>query len=294
MGNVFPDWTDAAARRLRQLSVAATMETRGPEVTRDERASASASSAAASTPASTSRRSARCATPTCAASGARTRTPSRAAAPRGSSTSATRGRTRRIADMVADPAIDAIWLCGPQPRAHRERRGDRPRDRARQRHARGLACEKPLARNVAEAKRVAELVRRVGLTHGLSREPALRAARRGGQARCSGRAARRRPDARTSRARPRSTAGRTCRGSGSGDAAGRRRAQRHDVPLGARRAAPAHRSPAQPLRHVQPVRVTGHIASLKWSRPEYAQALHADDGRGGRLREARRPRTSRA
>ena len=52
--------------------------------------------------------------------------------------------------------------------------------------------------------------------------------------------------------------------------------------------------PGEPLRTVKPVRITAHIASLKWSRPEYAKQPEEDDGQGRRLHEASRPRTSRA
>ena len=50
--------------------------------------------------------------------------------------------------------------------------------------------------------------------------------------------------------------------------------------------------PGEPLSSVKPKRITGHIASLKWSRPAYAKKLQADDGRRGGLREDARPRTS--
>jgi predicted dehydrogenase len=73
---------------------------------------------------------------------------------------------RSIREMVADPKIDAIWLCGPNNArisnveeivsAIRDGAGD----------LRGIACEKPLARNVAEAKRVAKLANSVGLNTG--------------------------------------------------------------------------------------------------------------------------------
>jgi hypothetical protein len=57
-----------------------------------------------------------------------------------------------IADMVADPAIDAIWLCGPN-HARSERRDCR-HDRAR-RALRGLACEKSLAQRCRSPRPVA-------------------------------------------------------------------------------------------------------------------------------------------
>src|SRR5881409_1080296 len=71
-----------------------------------------------------------------------------------------------IAAMVADPAIDAIWLCGPNHAriANVEEITEAvTRGKA---GLKGIACEKPLARNVAEAKRVLELTTRAGLAHG--------------------------------------------------------------------------------------------------------------------------------
>jgi len=71
-----------------------------------------------------------------------------------------------IAAMVADPAIQALWLCGPnfarienvEEIAHAVTGGKGTLT--------GIACEKPLARNVAEAKRVVALVKQAGLKHG--------------------------------------------------------------------------------------------------------------------------------
>src|SRR6476659_3086240 len=71
-----------------------------------------------------------------------------------------------ITDMVADPAIEAIWLCGPnharienvEEIVHAVESGKGT--------LAGIACEKPLARNVAEAKKVRDLVARVGIAHG--------------------------------------------------------------------------------------------------------------------------------
>jgi len=71
-----------------------------------------------------------------------------------------------IGAMVADPAIDAIWLTGPN---HARVENVEEIVDAIERGVgtlKGIACEKPLARNVAEAKRVIELVERVGLAHG--------------------------------------------------------------------------------------------------------------------------------
>jgi predicted dehydrogenase len=73
---------------------------------------------------------------------------------------------RSIAEMVADPAIDAIWLSGPN-QARIENFEELTDTVLRGRgELVGVACEKPLARNVAEAKRVTELVKKAGLMHG--------------------------------------------------------------------------------------------------------------------------------
>jgi predicted dehydrogenase len=70
-----------------------------------------------------------------------------------------------IEDMVADPAIDCVWICGPN---HARIENLEAVVAARQKGADlvGLACEKPLARNVAEAKKVVELVERADVLHG--------------------------------------------------------------------------------------------------------------------------------
>ncbi|MGE5092603.1 MAG: Gfo/Idh/MocA family protein, partial [Bacillota bacterium] len=61
---------------------------------------------------------------------------------------------RSIADMVADPAIDALWLCGPnQARIENVEEIVDAIERGKG-ELKGLACEKPLARNVAEANEV--------------------------------------------------------------------------------------------------------------------------------------------
>src|SRR5256884_3974408 len=71
-----------------------------------------------------------------------------------------------IAEMVRDPAIDAVWLCGPNF-ARVENVEEIVDTIARGKgELKGIACEKPLARNVAEAQRVAELVKQAGIAHG--------------------------------------------------------------------------------------------------------------------------------
>ena len=71
-----------------------------------------------------------------------------------------------IEEMVAAPEIDCIWLCGPNhTRLDNMERIVRAIESGQGKLV-GIACEKPLARNVAEAKRMVELVERAGLLHG--------------------------------------------------------------------------------------------------------------------------------
>ena len=68
--------------------------------------------------------------------------------------------------MVADPAIDAIWLCGPNHTRVENVEEITATLRRGRGSLKGIACEKPLARNVVEAKRILELVEQAGLRHG--------------------------------------------------------------------------------------------------------------------------------
>ncbi len=71
-----------------------------------------------------------------------------------------------ITEMVEDPKIDALWVCSPNfaridtfeeiANAIQSGKGELI----------GVACEKPLGRNVAEAKKVLELTKSVGLLDG--------------------------------------------------------------------------------------------------------------------------------
>jgi predicted dehydrogenase len=70
-----------------------------------------------------------------------------------------------IESMVADESIDCIWLCGPNFARveNMERIVAAIRKGAK---LRAIACEKPLGRNAAEAKRMVELVEEAGVLHG--------------------------------------------------------------------------------------------------------------------------------
>ena len=73
---------------------------------------------------------------------------------------------RSISDMAADPAIDAVWISAPnftrlevmEEIVHILEKGKG--------ELVGVCCEKPLGRNVAEARRMLDLVRKAGVLDG--------------------------------------------------------------------------------------------------------------------------------
>jgi predicted dehydrogenase len=181
-----------------------------------------------------------------------------------------------IADMVADPDIDAIWLAGPNhARVENVEEIVDAMERGRG-TLKAIACEKPLARNVEEARRVLELVNGVGLAHGYLENQVFAPHIERGRA--------------LTWARGAATTGRPYLA---------RAAEEHSGPHmpwfwrgemqggGVLNDMMCHSvllvrhlltRPGEPLSTVRPVRVTAHIASLKWSRPEYAARLAASMG----------------
>ena len=176
-----------------------------------------------------------------------------------------------IGDMVADPAIDAIWLAGPnQTRVENVQEIVDAMERGRGSLI-GIACEKPLARNVAEGKEVTRLVKRAGLMHGYLENQVFTPQVEAGRALIWARGA--------------ATTGRPYLA---------RAAEEHSGPHmpwfwngalqggGVLNDMMCHSAlvvrhlltkPGQQLSSVKPVRVTAHIASLKWTRAEYARKL---------------------
>ena len=181
---------------------------------------------------------------------------------------------KSIGDMVADPAIDAIWLTGPNQARIENVEEIVHAIKSGKGELRGLACEKPLARNVAEAKQVLKLVKSVGLQHGYLENQAFA---------------------------PQVETGRHLIWARGAAATGRpylaRAAEEHSGPHmpwfwngalqggGVLNDMMCHSAlvvrllltkPGEPLATVQPKRITAHIASLKWSRPAYAKKLSKD------------------
>ena len=184
---------------------------------------------------------------------------------------------RSITEMVSDPAIDAIWLTGPnQARVQNvEEIVAAIRGGAK---LKGIACEKPLARNVAEAKHILKLIKSVGIPTGYLENQLFAPHVEAGRALIWARGA--------------ATTGRPYLA---------RAAEEHSGPHmpwfwsgrdqggGVLNDMMCHSAlmvrhlltkPGEALATVKPVRVTGHIASLKWSRPAYVkklkQAMHVD------------------
>jgi predicted dehydrogenase len=181
-----------------------------------------------------------------------------------------------IAAMVADPAIDAIWLSGPnQARIENVEEVTDTLLRGRG-ELKGIACEKPLARNAAEARRVLELVKSTGIKHGYLENQYFA---------------------------PQVELGKNIIWARGAKLTGRpylaRAAEEHSGPHmpwfwqgklqggGVLNDMMCHSAlvvrhlltePGMPLSSVKPRRITAHIASLKWSRPEYARKLRKTMG----------------
>src|SRR5687768_1331347 len=182
-----------------------------------------------------------------------------------------------ISAMVEDPAIDAIWLSGPN-HARIENVEEMVSGLERGKgQLLGVACEKPLGRNVAEATKVRDLVTKVGLPHGYLENQVFA---------------------------PQVEVGRALLWARGAKLTGRpylaRAAEEHSGPHapwfwqgklqggGVLNDMMCHSSllvqhlltdPTKPTSTVRPKKVTGHIASLKWSRPEYAKKLSATMGK---------------
>lgn len=182
-----------------------------------------------------------------------------------------------IADMVADPAIDAIWLLGPNFSRIENVREIVGAIESGRGTLKAIACEKPLARNVAEATTVLELVERVGLMHGYLENQLFS---------------------------PQIETGRSLIWSRGAATTGRpylaRAAEEHSGPHmpwfwrgdmqggGVLNDMMCHSvelvrylltKPGDPRNSLTPVSINGRIASLKWSRPEYAERLRRTMGK---------------
>lgn len=176
-----------------------------------------------------------------------------------------------IADMVADPGIDAIWLCGPN--FARIENVEEIVDAIERGLGtlKAIACEKPLARNVAEAKAVIALVERAGLMHGYLENQVFAPQVEAGHALiwARGAATTGRPYlARASEEHSGPHAPWFWRGDLQGGGV-LNDMMCHSIEL----VRHLLTKPGEPRASLAPVSVSARIASLKWSRPEYAERL---------------------
>jgi predicted dehydrogenase len=175
-----------------------------------------------------------------------------------------------IEAMTADESIDAIWICGPNfARIDNMERIVSALTKGAT--LRGIACEKPLARNAAEAKRMVALVEQSRVPHGYLENQLFQ---------------------------PGVVRGKEIVWARGAAAAGRpylaRAAEEHGGPHmpwfwqgdlqggGVLNDMMCHSlevgrylltAPAAPRHSIRPVKVSAQIASLKWSRPEYVALL---------------------
>ena len=176
-----------------------------------------------------------------------------------------------ITEMVADPLVDAIWLAGPNHSRVENVEEIVAAVETGHGELSGLACEKPLARNVAEARRVVELANRVGLATGyLENQVFAPALERGhgllwerGAAATGSPYLARAAEEHAGPHEPWFWQGRLQGGGVLNDM------MCHSV-LVIRSLLAA---PGAPLSSIRPRRVTGHVASLKWTQPDYANRL---------------------
>lgn len=190
---------------------------------------------------------------------------------------------KSIEEMVADPAIDAIWVCGPN---HARVENMQAIAAAMKNGAKllGVACEKPLARNVAEAKQVARIAANAGLNTGYLENQLFA---------------------------PEVTRGHELIWARGAALTGRpylaRAAEEHSGPHmpwfwqgtlqggGVLNDMMCHSvevvrhlltAPGAARGSIRPVRISAHIASLKWTRPEYAKRLSVAMGKQVDYRKA--------
>jgi predicted dehydrogenase len=183
-----------------------------------------------------------------------------------------------IEEMVAAPEIDCLWLCGPNhTRLENMERIVHTLESGKGELV-GIACEKPLARNVAEAKRMLEMVEKTNLLHGYLEDQLFS---------------------------PGIVRGREIIWARGAALTGRpylaRAAEEHSGPHmpwfwqgelqggGVLNDMMCHSvevsrfmltRPGAPRSSIRPKKVSAQIASLKWSRPEYAELLKEMMGAG--------------
>ena len=178
---------------------------------------------------------------------------------------------KSIEEMIAAPEIDCLWLCAPNHLRLQHMQIICDTVQSGKGKLIGVACEKPLARNVAEARRMVDMIERSGLLHGYLEDQIFA---------------------------PSVSRGRQIIWSRAAALTGRpylaRAAEEHSGPHspwfwqgelqggGVLNDMMCHSievarfmltRPGAPRSSIRPVKVSAQIASLKWSQPEYAAIL---------------------
>jgi predicted dehydrogenase len=181
-----------------------------------------------------------------------------------------------IEEMVTAPEIDCLWICGPNHSRLDNLQRICDTLQSGKNKLIGVACEKPLARNIAEARRMVSMVEAAGVLHGYLEDQMFA---------------------------PSVTRGKDIIWSRAAALTGRpylaRAAEEHSGPHspwfwqgelqggGVLNDMMCHSievarfmltRPGAPRSSIRPVKVSAQIAGLKWSRPEYARALQGSMG----------------
>lgn len=184
---------------------------------------------------------------------------------------------KSITEMVADPEIHAIWLCGPNQARIENVQEICDAVMSGKGELIGIACEKPLARGVAEAKQVLAMVKKAKLQHGYLENQLFSPGIVRGRDLIWARGA--------------STTGRPYLARAAEEHSGPHNAwfwQGEKQGGGVLNDMMCHSvevvrylltQPGKPRDTLRPVSVNGRIASLKWSRPSYAKQLKARFGK---------------
>jgi predicted dehydrogenase len=176
---------------------------------------------------------------------------------------------KSIAEMAADPRIEAIWLLGPNHKRIENLEEIVAGAAKRAVPLKGVACEKPLARNVREAKQMLQLVKRAKLPNAYLEDqvfaPPVEVGRKILWARGAASSGRpylaRSAEEHSGPHRPWFWMGELQGGGVLNDM------MCHSVMV----VRHLLTKPGEPYSTVRPVSIKAHIASLKWSRPEYVK-----------------------
>ena len=182
-----------------------------------------------------------------------------------------------IEEMVAAPEIDCIWICGPNHMRLDNMERIVNTLRSGKGKLIGIACEKPLARNVREAKKMVELVEQAGVLHGYLEDQLFSPGVQRGRAIVWARGAAltgrpylaRAAEEHSGPHMPWFWQGELQGGGVLNDM------MCHSVEVGRYLLT----QPGASRGSIRPIKVSAQIACLKWARPEYAKRLQESMGR---------------